>query len=335
MLISSLLQAGNSYPVNKTAATQGISAYDDVSNTDETQNDKLAVMVEKYKDVYTPMPETYSATDEKIQQKKIYEAYPDYISGQDFLKKYFDPAYEALGGEPLKLGTKPTQEQIEKQKMASEMALEQVGGKEYFEQMQRDVAQIKKDYPVNEWAKGGVSNAKELTRFKNAAIYEGLEKGQSPGEAQQNATALMNQYMDTSSLNDYFFERSGMKAYVERTYGGVVEDGQDEPLPVTYGPHSSVWDLRAYGIEGRWQDNAVYHNDNAMIAEIEKKIKEFIFIVNNKALIEREVNTKDVDYRGNVDMHLERIKNGYIPQAQTALDIFKDYQIYDAVDVKA
>ena len=334
MIVSQTQQTGYSYQVSKTAVSQGASIYA-ASGSAGVQNDKLSQMIEKYQDVYTPIPETYSPADEKLQQQKIHEAYPDYISFPDFLKKFFDPAYEALGGEPLKLGTKPTQDQIEKQKKASDIALEQVGGKEYFEQMQHDVAQIKRDYPVNEWAKGGVTNAKELTRFKNAAVYEGLEKGETLGEAQQNATALMNQYMATSSLNDYFFERSGMKAYVERMYGGIAEDVEDEPLSVTYGPHSSVWDLRAYGIEGRWQDNAVYNNDNAMIAEIEKKINEFTFMVNNKALIEREADTHDVDYRGNVDAILKGISSDYIPKAQMALDIFRDYRIYDAVNVKA
>lgn len=333
MIVSPSQQTGYSYQVKKMTSTFEASPYDTTESTD-VQSDKLSQMIEKYKDVYTPIPETYSATDEKMQQQKINEAYPAYISFPDFLK-IVDAAYAELGGEPLKLGTKPTQEQIEKQKMASEIALEKVGGKEHFEQMQRDVKQIKNDYPVNEWAKEGVSNAKELTRFKNAAVYEGLEKGQTLGEAQNNATALINSYMDVNALENYIFERSGMKAYMERTHGGVVGEVVNESLPVTYGPHSSVWDLRSYGIEGRWQDNDVYNNDNAMISEIEKKISQFTFMINNKALMEREASTKDVDYRGNVNAILKGVETDYIPQAQTALDIFKNYQIYDSVNVKA
>ena len=41
----------------------------------------MAEMQEKYKDVYTPVPETYSKADEDLQKQKIHEAYPNYIAG--------------------------------------------------------------------------------------------------------------------------------------------------------------------------------------------------------------------------------------------------------------
>lgn len=332
MIVSPSQQTGYSYQVNKTTATLETSPYDTAESTD-VQSDKLSQMIEKYKDVYTPIPETYSATDEKIQHQKINETYPDYISFPDFLK-IVDSAYAELGGEPLKLGTKPTQEQIEKQKMASEIAYEKVGGEDRFIQMQRDVIQIKNDYPVNEWAKEGVSNAKEMTRFKNAAIYEGLEKGQTLTDATRNARSLMQKYMDYIPLQKFIDDRTGFTAYAEKAYAGPGSISY-EPDPIEYGTHSSVWDLRNYGIEGRWQENDIYNNDNAMIAEIEKKISQFTFMVNNKALIEKEANTHDEYHRGPVDSYQKMIVNGHIPQAQMALDIFKNYQIYDSVNVKA
>ena len=38
---------------------------------------KMAEMQEKYKDVYTPIPETYTIESEELQQTKIKEVYPD------------------------------------------------------------------------------------------------------------------------------------------------------------------------------------------------------------------------------------------------------------------
>ncbi len=65
----------------------------------------MAERKEKYKNVYTHIPETYSKADEDLKTKKIHEAYPNYISGPDFLK-IIDSFY---AGNPMALGTKPTQ----------------------------------------------------------------------------------------------------------------------------------------------------------------------------------------------------------------------------------
>jgi hypothetical protein len=57
------------------ATKEEVAATEATSKTSQTQvTGRMAEMEEKYKDVYTPMPETYSKADEDLQWQKIYEA---------------------------------------------------------------------------------------------------------------------------------------------------------------------------------------------------------------------------------------------------------------------
>ena len=199
MTAISATTASQVYATNKTTATKAPSAYESATLTSSQQTDKMAEMQEKYKDVYAPVPETYSKADEDLQTQKIHEAYPNYMSGPDFLK-IVDKYFQDLGGEPFKLGTTPTQEQIEKGKEASAKALEQIGHtQESFIAMTKGAQAIQAQYPINNWAKEGVSNAKELARFQNAAVYEGLESGLSLEDAKKASSSAVYSYMGTSA----------------------------------------------------------------------------------------------------------------------------------------
>jgi hypothetical protein len=176
------------------------------TTTQETPEAKrLAEMEEKYKDVYTPTPETYSQDDEELQTRKIYEAYPDYISGPEFLK-IVNSYYDELDGKKIELGQEVTQDQIDKQKIAFDKAYELFGGQEEFSAMQKGVQEIKAKYPFNSLAKDGLHNAKEIARFQNAAVYEGLEKGKTIEEAKIYAGNLLPNFMDTSYTIVNFLE---------------------------------------------------------------------------------------------------------------------------------
>ena len=119
------------YATNNITATKAISTYESTASSQPV--DKIDEMKEKYKDVYTPIPDTYSKADEDLQVRKIHEAYPNYIAGSDFLK-IVDSFYD---GEPMELGIIPTQEQKDKQELAFEKAYELFGGREAFTDMMK------------------------------------------------------------------------------------------------------------------------------------------------------------------------------------------------------
>jgi len=303
MNVNTSSYASQVYATNKTTATKATSAYDTTSTT-STQVDKMDEMKDKYADVYTPIPETYTKESEELQNAKIEEAYPDYVSSRDFLK-IVDGFLE---GDKIQLGQELSPEEQEKQKLDYDQAYEKAynlfGGEEAF----LETKEIQNDYPVNEWGKDeNVQNEKELARFTNAAVYEGLEAG------------IMKNNMDVDFMRDWFRE----------SIGGTYESDL-----IDYGENSSIWDLREYGIDGRWEDNNVFENDKAMISELEKKIDEFDFMLNNKDLIEKTNNELNPNSRGQIKTYESKISDQYLPDTQMALDIFKNYKIYDSIDVK-
>jgi hypothetical protein len=275
---------------------------------------KLAEMQEKYKDVYTPIPETYSKADEDLQTQKIHEAYPDYIDFRDFLKlvdKFYD-------GPPKRLGDKFNQEVVDKEKIAFQKAYDLFGGEEEYMSMMKGAMEIMQKYPVNTWGKDErVHNETELARFTNAAVYEGLESGKSVGEAKKDAINIRDSFMNMDFMREQF-----------------AKGAKYEPDPIIYDPYHALWDLRANGIDGRWEDNKVYENDNAMISELNKKISQFNFMLNNKGVIEKAENALDPSCRGRINTYQSEILDDKLPKVQMALDIFKNYKIYDSIDVK-
>jgi hypothetical protein len=334
MVVTSSANSAQVYATNKTTATKATSAYENIETSSAQQTDKMAEMQEKYKDVYTPIPETYSKADEDIQTQKIHEAYPNYISGKDFLKL----ADSFLEGPKTKLGQQLSPEEDAKQRadyeQAAQKAFEQIGHtQESFIKMEKDVQAIQAQYPINNWAKEGATNAKELARFDNAAVYEGLESGKTVDEAKRDAIGLMNKYMDMSGMPDTFLDTL-IKA--GRADPNAKPSNPDDFKPNFDSPINTVWDLRQYGIEGDWTKNSIYNNDTAMISELEKKTGEFNFMLNNENLMQQANSKLDPSDQnlGQANHYKEYINNEYLPETKFALDIFKNYKIYDSIDVK-
>ncbi|TKI68260.1 hypothetical protein FCU45_11175 [Sulfurimonas crateris] len=299
---------------------------------------KMAEMQEKYKDVYTPIPETYSKTDEELQTRKVHEAYPNYISGPEFLKI----VSSFLEGTRIELGQKLTPEQEEAQKLdyaqAFQKAYDIFGGEEAFIEMQKGAHEIMKKYPVNSWGKDErVHNATELARFTNAATYEGLEQGKTIEEARIYAANLRSSFMDTSYSTINFLETlikagradpDSLKWFLDQDEKYYPKNPND--IDFNY-VNNQTMDLRKYGIEGSWEYYEKPENQKAMIEEIEKKIGQFNFMLNNENLIKDAysklvANAQDL---GNNAGYKKMINDDYMPRMVDGLNIFKNYTIYD------
>lgn len=337
MTVTSSTTASQIYATSKTTATKAASAYESVAPTATQQTDKMAQMQEKYKDVYTPIPETYSKSDEDLQAKKIKEAYPNYVSMAE-VWKIADKIYtEEFGEKKFQLSDKLTPEQEEKKKLSLQMAYEMFGGAEAIIAADKGVYEIKKAYPVNPWGKDERNqNATELARFHNAVVYEDLENGKTIDEARKHAG-----YLTSTSLymNSGFKEDSFIDILVK---AGRADPNAKQANPNDFKPNfdaqnNTIWDLRQYGIEGDWTRNNIYNSDTAMIAELEKKIGQFNFMLNNENLIQQANSKLDPSDQnlGQANHYKEYINNEYLPETKFALDIFKNYKIYDSIDVKA
>jgi hypothetical protein len=79
-----------------------------------------------------------------------------------------------------------------------------------------------------------------------------------------------------------------------------------------------------------------YNNDKAMIAELEKKMGQFNFMLNNENLIQQANSKLDPSDQNlaQASHYKEWINDQYLPEVQKALDIFKNYKIYDSIDIK-
>jgi hypothetical protein len=337
MIVTSSTNSAQVYATNKTTATNATSAYESVPPTATQQTDKMAEMEEKYKNVYTPIPETYSKADEDLQAQKIHEAYPNYISMAE-VWKIADKIYtEEFGEKKFQLGDKLTPEQEAKKKLSLEMAYEMFGGVDAIVAADKGVYEIKKAYPVNTWGKDERNdNATELARFHNAVVYEELEKGATIDEARKHAG-----YLTSTSLymNSGFQENSFIDVLIKagRADPNAKQANLDDLKPNFDSPINTVWDLRQYGIEGDWTRNNIYNSDTAMIAELDKKVNQFNFMLNNENLIQQANSKLDPSDQnlGQANHYKEYINNEYLPETKFALDIFKNYKIYDSIDVKA
>lgn len=337
MTVTSSTTASQVYATSKTTATKATSAYESATPTSSQQTDKMAEMQEKYKDVYTPIPETYSKADEDLQTQKIKEAYPNYVSMAE-VWKIADKIYtEEFGEKKFQLGDKLTPEQEEKKKLSLKMAYEMFGGVDAIIAADKGVYEIKKAYPVNTWGKDERNqNATELARFHNAVVYEELENGKTIDEARKHAG-----YLTSTSLymNSGFQENSFIDVLIKagRADPNAKQSSPDDLKPNFDSPINTVWDLRQYGIEGDWTKNNIYNNGKAMISELEKKMGEFNFMLNNESIIKQANSKLDPSDQNlaQASHYKEYINNEYLPETKFALDIFKNYKIYDSIDVKA
>lgn len=307
--------------------------------TEETKaTGRMAEMQEKYKDVYTPMPETYSKEDEDLQLRKIHEAYPDYIDFRDFLK-IVDSFIE---GPRIQLGQKLTPAEEKAQKADYDQAFQKAydifGGEETFIEMQKGAMKIKQEYPVNTWGKDErVDNEAELARFTNASVYEGLEKGMDVDEAKIYAGNLRNSFMDTTYSGINFLEtlikagradQSALDIFLSQS----EQERKKEAYKVDFNaPNNSTMDLREYGIEENWEYYDIVESQQGMIDEIEKKIAQYNFMLSNESAIKKAYMKLDASYQdyGNNSGYKRMINEKYMPMMQDGLNIFKNYNIYD------
>jgi len=333
MNVNSSSYASQVYATNKTTATKATSAYDTSTKT-STQVDKMDEMKEKYADIYTPIPETYTKESDELQSAKIKEAYPNYISFQDFLK-IVDGFLE---GDKIQLGQELTPDEKEKQTQdydqAYEKAYDLFGGQEAVLEMQKNVQEIQNDYPVNYMAKDGdVQNAKELTSFYNAAVYEGLESGKTLDEAKNDASSARTAWMDESAAirkTDAAFNKSGI-LYSDsgESFLQIWNDERDVNWDM-----NATWDLKEFGIDDKWEWHETYENQEQMISEITKKIGEYNFMLNNSDVIQNANDKIDSHYQGQINNYEKQINEQYMPKAQLALNVFENYKIYDSIDMK-
>lgn len=275
----------NTSAIASTTRTQKVAqtvAYEQTQPIQKT--DKLSQMQEKYQEIYTPMPETYTKGSEELQKQKIYEAYPNYVPAQELLPEVSRIYTEEFGEKKIELGDPPlNEEQKKKYEAAFERVFEPYGGVEAYGVMYKGVLEIQKQYPINQWGKDGLDNAGELARFYNAGVYEGLEAGKSLSEAQKSVSEAIFEYMGTSvnktllkSMPNQILGIRGSELLNDYVYYEKSE----------YHYESSI-DLRDFGIEGAWWDNDTYKSDTSMISEIYKKLEQFDFMLNNPDLIDK------------------------------------------------
>lgn len=313
-----------------------LSATDTITKTQATG--RMSEMQEKYKDVYTPIPETYSKEDENIQFREIHEAYPNYIHFSDFLK-IVDSFIE---GPKIYLGQKLSAAEDKAQRADYDQAFQKAydifGGEEAFLEMQKGAMEIKQKYPVNTWGKDErVHNQTELARFTNAATYEALEQGKTVEEARIYAGNLRSSFMDTSYSGINFIEtlikagradQSALDIFLSQSQ----QERNEEAYEVDFNkPNNSTMDLREYGIEGNWEDYRVVESQQGMIAEINKKISQFNFMLNNESRIKEAYQKLDGSYHdlGNNAGYKKMINETYMPRMEDGLNIFKNYKIYN------
>jgi hypothetical protein len=315
--------------VAKTQKIAQISAY---AQAKPTQNvDKLAQIQEKYKDIYTPIPQTYTSQSEQTQQQKIYEAYPNYIPPQKLFAEASRIYTEEFGEKKIELGDPPlTKEQQEKQEAAFKKVFEPYGGSEAYNAMVKDVFEIQKQYPINQWGKDGLDNASELARFYNAGVYEGLESGKSLEEAKQTAGETMYEYMGNSSNKIMLRAMPNPKLGVEGSdlfYDYIYKEKEEYD-------YARNIDLREFGIDGAWSENDIYKSDTSMINEIYKKLEQFDFMLNNPDLIDKANDKLKPFYQERTQGYETIIQGREVPSAKLALSIFENYNIYDSVDLR-
>ena len=315
--------------ISKTQKIAQASAY---TNTQATQNvDKLAQMQEKYKDIYTPIPNTYTSQSEQAQQQKIVEAYPNYIPPQELFAEASRIYTEEFGEKKIELGDPPlTKEQQAKQQAAFEKVFAPYGGAEAYNGIYKEVFEIQKANPINKWGKDGLDNASELARFYNAGVYEGLEEGKSLDVVKRLASEAMFEYMGTSSNKTMLKVMPNPKLGVEGSelFNDYVHYEKSE-----YDYKTNI-DLRDDGIQGAWWENDIYQSGELMIKEIHKKLSQFEFMLQNPDLIESANEKLEPFYQEKMQGYSEFITKQEIPNAKLALSIFENYKIYDSVDLR-
>ncbi len=329
-MISSISNTMQIYAPSKVSKTTAISAYSDVSSAKPLS--RMEQMKEKYKDIYSPMPDKYSKAREDLQTEIIKEKYPNYLSIEEAIAKY---AVEIDFKEPITDEKKALIEDKNKQ------FIQDQGGKENLEKAIDFIFSTRDKYPSG-W---DTSNSKELSNFYNASVYEGLEQGHSLEIASKNANNAISSYMDLSEVHES--NQTKFKQSVEHLVKlGIIEESEpsQDIIEKTHlinqkhgiGEGDTV-DLRKYGFNLEWNHIELEQSDSEMVAKLENRIAMYQFMLDNPGIIENEFQKLDgASNNGRVSSNaiLKPIKEHDLSNAKLALDVFSKYKIYDSIDIK-
>jgi len=341
-MITSATSSTQIYSINQVTKVSVTTAYTEVTPTSSIS--RMEQMQEKYKDVYSPMPASYSKEIEELQSEKIREVYPNAMSIQETIQWIQDNL------KPIKLGEEESVEDKIIRETKNNEYVESMGGKEAYKERLDFIYETRAQYPINRWASENFSpsNTKELTTFYNAAVYEGLEKGKDLNTATREAYNPIYSYMDTSeSVNNELEkvlsspvdilnlfqmdlqETETASSRVDRTDKYVYKHG--------IGLGDTV-DLRSYGFNMEWNHFDSVQNDNAMVSMLEKRVEMYDFMLENPSVIESAFLKLDGASQGGRRTSecaiLEPIRRYHLPNAELALSVFEKYKIFDSVDIK-
>jgi len=317
-MITSATSSTQIYSINQVTKTRATSVYSEATPTSPIS--RMEQMQEKYKDIYSPMPASYSKEREELQLEKIREVYPDAMSNSDAMQWIENNLIS------FKLGEIESQENKETNQANTNKLMDSLGGIDKFNESVLYTREMRDKYPVNKWA--GISNSKELANFYNAAVYEGLENGKDLKTATGDAYSAMNHNIDTSELSQ------------EIAYKPTDEEKVLIKIAKMRAESSFLIDLRDYGFNMQWDsfDN-IEPNDKIMVSNIEKRLEMYDFMLKNPNIIDEkfqkinEVNNSAGQITSESMIFkpvMERMS-----RMELALDVFKKYKIFDSIDIKA
>jgi hypothetical protein len=303
--------------------------------------DKMAEMIEKYKDVYTPMPEKFSQEIEDLQTALIREKYPDYLPLEEVLKKYAVPVESPTPEAEAKAKT------LQDAKIAESLKTEGPnyynGGLPRDEEREAFIRSVMMAHPNNIQDKYfNLSNSSERARTLNAAIYEGLENGETLDEAKAKASQVMDTYLDNTEMVQKMVDRSksffheyyeAMEKSTEESKKIMERDGilqlQKDDGSIKY--DGTVLDLREYGFDRRIFTLTLSKNNKDMVSSLQEQIKFFDFILKNEELVKGKYDELDEEYKQRNSFNgtvMIPVKEAF-PITQRALAVFSQYKIYD------
>ena len=330
-MINSISNTTQLYATSKVSKTTAVSAYSEVSSTKPLS--RMEQMQEKYKDVYSPMPPSYSKEVEDLQVSLMREKYPDYLPLEQLLEKYVVK---------IDIDNPKSKEELailQKEKTAK---IVQEQGEDYYTRGIYDPkrASFEKDiltrYPNNRWdmtKKEGISNSKELASCYNAGVYEGLESGKSLEDAQTIAGHTVIDFMDISEYWDFSNMHKRLAAQDDSSSSN--QNFQYDNNSVNY---NNRIDLREYGFDMEVGTTNIYNNEQSMVVSIQSKLDYYNFILTNQDTVKNKYDNLDNFKTNNVSFDeqiIKPIQERYKPEAELALSVFSKYKIFNSIDIRA
>ncbi len=329
-MISSVSKITQTYATNKISTTADISAYNDTSSARSLS--RIEQMQEKYKDVYLPMPPSYSEEVENLQTNLIREKYPDYLPLQQALEKY---------AVKIDIQNPQSKEELEILQKEKTTQIVQEQGEDYYTKGVIDLdcsayeQEIINKYPNNLWDRPGVSvsNSKELASFYNAGVYEGLESGKELNEAKTIAGHTVMNFMD---MSDYWDFSSMHQKLAEQDSNNLVSSQSFNNYSQSVDYDLRI-DLREYGFDMELHSHNYSNNEQDMLDFSQKKLDHVNFIINNQDILDTKFNKLNSSFIRSRNSYEDIVKPAleYKPLAQMAVNIFSQYKIFNSIDIKA